>query len=324
MKIVESNINMAAERQFSLYREQRLSIRSESPRPEVEISSEAKAAQETSEIDPEAALENDPRLAMIKQLIEALTGRSIDLRPLKLRDPDQVTQAAPPPQAAEGGFAVDYREVLEESESVNFAASGVIRTADGREIAFHAEIAMNRQYREEFSFSAASGSLAREQKDPLVLNYAASAATLSEQTFTFDLDADGQDDQIAMLRAGSAYLALDRNADARINDGSELFGTKSGDGFADLAAFDQDRNNWIDENDAVFAQLRLWIKDESGADRLMNLQEMGVGAIYLGRAQTDFSLTDQQNRQLGQIRSTGIYLQENGGVRSIQQVDLNV
>jgi len=330
MKISESVVNLAAERQFSRYREQSLNIRSEAPRPEVHISGEAqaKAAQETQAIDMEAAIENDPKLSLIRQLVEALTGIRIEIKPLALRDP-QATAAENAPQAAdtiesEGGAAVEYREVFEESEKLNFSASGIIKTTDGREISFSADLEMSRYYREEFSLSAASGSLAREKKDPLVLNYAAPAATLSEQTFAFDLDADGQTEKIAMLRAGSAWLALDLNRDGKVNDGRELFGTQSGDGFADLAGYDEDRNGWIDEADAVFAQLRLWIKDERGEDRLVSLADMGVGAIHLARARGDFSLTNPQNQELGQVRATGVYLNENGSVGSIQQIDLVV
>ena len=62
---------------------------------------------------------------------------------------------------------------------------------------------------------------------------------LSDQTFYFDLDADGKEEEISVLN-GSGYLALDKNGDGVINDGSELFGTKNGDGFADLARYDED------------------------------------------------------------------------------------
>ena len=58
------------------------------------------------------------------------------------------------------------------------------------------------------------------------------------------------------------FLALDLNGDGRINNGSELFGALSGNGFADLAQYDSDANGWIDENDEIFQRLKVW----SGAD----------------------------------------------------------
>ena len=77
----------------------------------------------------------------------------------------------------------------------------------------------------------------------------------------FDIDADGEEESISYLQGGSGYLALDKNGDGVINDGSELFGTKSGDGFADLAEYDADGNGWIDENDPIFDKLLIWAKD---------------------------------------------------------------
>ena len=67
--------------------------------------------------------------------------------------------------------------------------------------------------------------------DPLIVNIGSDTADVCDQTFKFDLDADGTEDEISMLGKGSGFLALDKNGDGKINDGSELFGTKSGDGF---------------------------------------------------------------------------------------------
>ena len=63
------------------------------------------------------------------------------------------------------------------------------------------------------------------------------------------------------MAANSAYLAIDANNDGLINDGSELFGTRSGDGFADLAKLDSDGNRWLDEADSQFDRLRIWQPD---------------------------------------------------------------
>ena len=108
-----------------------------------------------------------------------------------------------------------------------------------------------------------------------------------------------------------------------INDGSELFGTRSGHGFADLAAYDVDGNGWIDEADEIWDRLKIWYKDEKGEDVLCSLKDKGVGAICLQNASTDFSLkSGDLNRTLGAIRSSGIFLYENGNVGTIQHVDV--
>ena len=158
--------------------------------------------------------------------------------------------------------------------------------------------------------------------DPLVINLDNNVARVTDQKFLFDLDSDGTKDEISFVGEGSGFLALDKNADGVINDGRELFGTESGNGFKDLAQYDLDGNGWIDENDQVFEDLRVWTKDAEGNDRLIDLKKAGVGAIYLESASTEYSLKNEQHLTDAIIRQTGIYLKENGQVSTIQHVDL--
>ena len=65
----------------------------------------------------------------------------------------------------------------------------------------------------------------------------------------------------------------------------------------------------------------MWSKDVSGTDALLSLKRADVGAIALARAETPFSLKDENNDLLGQIRSSGVYLKDSGGIGSIQQID---
>ena len=86
--------------------------------------------------------------------------------------------------------------------------------------------------------------------------------------------------------------------------------------------YDKDGNNWIDENDPVFANLRIWAKDSAGNDQLFTLSQKGVGALYLGNVATPFSVKNVENQLVGQVRNTGVFLQENGSVGTLQQIDL--
>ena len=196
-------------------------------------------------------------------------------------------------------------------------------TADGREISFNLDMTMSRSFEEYYETSQITEIV--QMMDPLVINLDTNIASLSDQKFEFDIDSDGILDSISSLEGGSGYLALDKNGDGIINDGSELFGTKSGDGFKDLMIYDEDGNGWIDENDEIFSKLLIWSKDENGNDELYHLKEAGVGAICLQKASTDFSLNSLKNNQAnGQIRSTGIFLYENGNVGTMQQLDLAI
>lgn len=218
--------------------------------------------------------------------------------------------------------ALNYEEVLfqSETESTSFSNEGMVKTADGREINFNVNVEMSRSFSQyyEQNYSLPNLNLC----DPLVINLEGSVAGLSDQKFLFDIDADGEMDSISALEASSGYLALDKNEDGTINDGSELFGTSSGDGFKDLSRYDEDGNGWIDENDEVWNKLKIWVKDENGQDVLYRLADKGVGAICLQKADTQFGLLGKDNRTNGVIRSTGVFLYENGNAGTMQHVDV--
>ncbi|MEY2633253.1 MAG: hypothetical protein RIR00_1907, partial [Pseudomonadota bacterium] len=116
------------------------------------------------------------------------------------------------------------------------------------------------------------------------------------------------------------------NGDGRVNDGRELFGPQSGDGYTELAALDEDKNGWIDEGDSAYSRLGVWsgqgVAGEAG--EVTSLAKSGVGAVAVSHLATPFSLRDGQNQTLGEIRASGLYLLENGGAGSTQQIDLSI
>ena len=207
-----------------------------------------------------------------------------------------------------------------EQENTAFSTTGTVRTADGREINFGLEVNMSRSFAEYYEQNYTISEV--QVCDPLVINLDGNIAGLSDQKFTFDLDNDGVLDTISRLNQGSGYLALDKNGDGVINDGSELFGTKSGDGFKDLAQYDQDGNGWIDEDDEIFDKLLIWTQDEDGNDVLYHLKDLGVGAICLESVSTNFTLNGANNATNGYIRQTGVFLYENGEAGTVQHLDV--
>ena len=224
---------------------------------------------------------------------------------------------------AQGPVTLTYEneQYFNEKENTSFSSKGTVKTADGRTIDFDINVGMSREFEEYFKENMQIQKL--NLCDPLVINLNDNVAGLSDQTFFFDIDADGVKDEISELSKGSGYLALDKNGDGIINDGSELFGTKSGNGFKELSAYDDDGDGWIDEDDEVWSKLKIWTKDEAGKDILLTLKEAGVGAINLQSAKTNFSLNDDKNNTRGVIRNTGIFLYENGNVGTVQHQDVN-
>ena len=271
------------------------------------------------------------QLSVLKLLVERLTGRKINVVNYQNLNSGNVAAGADVPVQPSGdqvqteqgwGISYDSHESYSEVQTASFASEGTIKTADGREINFSLSIEMSREYYQESNVSFRAGDAV--QKDPLVINFDGGAAELTDAKFSFDLDVDGTEDNISFVRPGSGFLVFDKNQDGIVNDGSELFGPGTGDGFSELAAYDTDNNNWIDENDAIYNQLSVWTKNDQGEDELSSLQAKNVGAIYLSSAKTVFDLKDENNQSNGQIAATGIYADEKGGVKTIQHLNLTV
>jgi hypothetical protein len=285
---------------------------------------------EDTQMSEEKEMNANLNMRLLRDLFARLTGRRFTFitppqghqQQTDAPAPAGAPAGGPTPQetSAEGfGLAYNYHQSHYEYEKTEFNAGGMITTADGQEIEFSVSLSMSREFSSEQNIQIRAG---EALKDPLVLNFSGTAAQLGQRDFHFDIDADGHKDQIAFVAPGSGFLALDKNGDGVINDGRELFGALSGNGFADLAAHDRDGNLWIDENDPIYQDLRIWSRDAEGNDQLIALGMAGVGAIYLGHIATQFSLNDSNNALLGQVRQTGLALMESGLAVTVQQLDL--
>lgn len=337
MKIAAANIQLQSShretRQFEV--SERLEMWSGSqPRTDdaartdtVTLSDASRAASETEATAEAGETTDDPRMTLLMRMIEYLTGKPVRLLKLDdLRAPDTAAASATPDTstrtASEGfGLAYDYSASYAEHEHTQFDAEGVVRTADGTEISFRLGFSFERSYSESVSMQVRAGN-ARLQ-DPLVLDFPGPSGALGDLRFAFDLDADGRKDNVPLV-GGSGFLAFDRNGNGRIDDGRELFGPSSGDGFAELAALDSDGNGWLDDNDPAFSRLSLWRPDADGGGAPLSLAEAGIGALYLGRVNTAFSLKNATNDTVGLMRASSFYLREDGSAGTVSQIDLSV
>lgn len=158
--------------------------------------------------------------------------------------------------------------------------------------------------------------------DPLVIDYAGNGTELSDTKMSFDLDSDGKEDQISTLKEGSGFLALDKNNDGKINNGNELFGTQSGDGFKDLSAYDLNQDGKIDKEDPIYDKLRIWTPNEKGEGELVGLGEKGIGVIYLDAKESQDLMKGEEGDLLGIKQKTSNFIREDGSAGEIHHIDL--
>lgn len=290
------------------------------------------AVEEKGEIKLKISEKDKQKLLLIQKMLEKLTGKK-----LRFCIPEEITirgqkentlncswlgNTMDNSQPVRGwGLEYSYSESHYEKQTLFFRSEGIIRTADSREINFSIELNMSREFASRININIRGGDAA---KDPLVINFSGTAPALNGEKISFDIDCDGRDDTIPFLAPGSGFLVLDLNEDGIINNGSEMFGPQSGNGFEELSQYDEDRNNWIDENDPIYNRLRIWTKDETGKNVLLALGIKGIGAIYLGNTGTYFEMKNAQNELLGKIQKTGIFIREDGTAGTVQYIDLSL
>ena len=133
--------------------------------------------------------------------------------------------------------------------------------------------------------------------DPLIFDLDGSGLTTSElgnpEVF-FDLNADGFKEQVGWISADDGFLAMDRDGNGQIDDGSELFGNFTDDvgpglGFEALSLLDEDADGnsdgVFDANDVAFDDVLVWQDANSNgiseATELKTLSDHGIQSIDL-------------------------------------------
>jgi hypothetical protein len=163
---------------------------------------------------------------------------------------------------------------------------------------------------------------------PILINLSNNTSNYHLTTATngtvFDINADGVFDQVSWTEPDSnvAFLALDRNGNGVIDDGAELFGNvtrmnngqRAANGFEALSDLDGGPagDGQIDSNDAVYAQLRLWLdRNHNGvseSQELQTLQSAGVTTIF-----TEYRESRRTDRNGNQYKYVGIALVSRNG-----------
>jgi trimeric autotransporter adhesin len=136
--------------------------------------------------------------------------------------------------------------------------------------------------------------------------------TNAQNGVNFDLNMDGVPERLGWTRQSSddAWLVLDRNGNAIIDNGAELFGNRtpqtkvegrSGNGFLALAELDKpssggNGDGFITQQDAAFSALRLW--QDTNHNGVSELSELfGLKQAGLTKLELDYKPSKQFDEQ---------------------------
>lgn len=151
--------------------------------------------------------------------------------------------------------------------------------------------------------------------------------TGADEGVRFDLDADGVPEQLAWTEADSddAFLAMDRNGNGRIDDGTELFGNhtpavsgrNAANGFEALKALENPMfgashaDGQFDARDAPFPRLLLWRDvNHNGVSEPDELTPVaGSGLLSIS---TDYRTSGRRDRYGNEFRQRAKGLWEDG------------
>ena len=198
-------------------------------------------------------------------------------------------------------------------QAVQASFSGELTLKNGESISFALDFSMELSWAR-YSYTE------QPVQDPLLVSLSGEPVQLSTDSSEFDLFSDGKKIQLPQLAARQYYLAYDRNQDQQINNGTELFGPSTGQGFTELAGFDDNANGFIDPGDDIWQYLYLWRPEQS----LLSMQQAKLGAISIESAATPMPLHNADNTLAGQLQRSGLAFMTDGKPALVQQIDLVV
>lgn len=133
-----------------------------------------------------------------------------------------------------------------------------------------------------------SSFVSRSTTDPIVLDLNGDGVNLvgiSESNAYFDLHNTGFSVKTGWIDSHDGLLVVDRNNNGAVDNITELFGNEQTDGFTALRSIDVNHDNVIDNSDAAWNSLKVWV-DTNGdgitnAGELKTLSELNITEIDL-------------------------------------------
>ncbi|MGL1958229.1 MAG: hypothetical protein OCD00_13025 [Colwellia sp.] len=168
-------------------------------------------------------------------------------------------------------------------------------------------------------------------KDPLLVQFGQKSMGNITGEHNFAINEDNTLDKLPIFSGDVGYLVFDKNNNQQADNGSELFGPKTGQGFNELAQLDSNGNGFIDEGDMHFDQLAIWQPSDhlnspanSESTQWLSLKEAGIEAINLSSIATPYNFYNQSGETQAQLTRSGFAINSDGQAMGVHQIDVKI
>lgn len=224
-------------------------------------------------------------------------------------------------QSFQQGDLVSVEQWHSREQNLAYQVQGVFDIND-KELTLNYEFALSS---EQVSYSKIEMTAAA-LKDPLIVQYGAQGLGDIKGQTAFSINQDNIVDSLPIFSGDIGYLVFDKNDNQQADDGSELFGPQSGQGFVELSQLDSNKNGFIDTEDEQFEQLYLWKPSDNAStpEQWLSLKDVKIQAISLSAINTPFDFYDDKGEIQAQLQQSSFAISESGQGRGVHQVDVRI
>jgi len=227
-----------------------------------------------------------------------------------------------------------------EQQQLNFAMQGEF-IIDNKKVDLNYQLNLQASYSSMRSITTTAAAL----KDPLIIQFGARSIGHITDYAQFDINNDNKQNDLPIFSGDVGYLVFDKNNNNRVDNGGELFGPTTNNGFSELAQLDSNNNGFFDNQDDKFSQVYIWQpkqaktnnneqslgeqpNTQANKQNLVSLSQAGIKAISLNAIATQFNFRDQSKSGNGainaQLTQTSFAITENNQALGVHQIDVRL
>jgi len=220
---------------------------------------------------------------------------------------------------------IEVSTISQQKQQLNFSMQGDF-IIDNQAVNLNYQLTLKSEYRTESNVEMTAAAL----KDPLIIQFGEHSIGNIIGYQSLDINNDKQTDNLPIFSGDVGYLVYDKNNDLQVQNGSELFGPTTNNGFAELAMLDSNNNGFFDQHDDSYQQVYIWQPSQQNSQtqiapqNLISLSQAGIKAISLNAIATQFNFRSNQGEIDAQLTQSSFAITNNNQAMGVHQIDVRL